>query len=398
MLLTDHLTLDRKHRTKDGYLAVRAKASRVGVYQYAGSEIDPDNKQGLRDRAMVNVLRDNGTVFDKAAARSFIGKPVTDDHPASAVTADNWTQHARGVIMGAMKEGDYLAFDILLTDAALIDKIEAGKRQLSNGYAAELEFGDFTADCGTKCEARQANLFGNHIAVVDRGRAGAECRIADAAVCERMDADTLAKIIRDGETYSAAELGDKNTRDGISKVGADLMATKQITFDGMPIEATDQAEAAIRKLEGQVSSLTDSKAESDTKVGELTAAVSTKDGEIAALNQKLKDAEIGPDKLQQMVADRSALIERAKGLDPKIVTDGKTDAEIRKEVVSAKLGDVAKDFDDNAIIGAFAGLTKDAKPNHGIDPVRKVIADGAVQFGDTASIRDAARASRYAAN
>jgi hypothetical protein len=65
-------------------MVVRAKAARTGVYQYAGSEVDPKNEHGLRDQALVNVLRDDATVFDKKAVHSFIGKPVTVDHPREA--------------------------------------------------------------------------------------------------------------------------------------------------------------------------------------------------------------------------------------------------------------------------------------------------------------------------
>ena len=96
--------LDAPKRTRDGYLAVRAKAARPGVYDYLGSEIDPENKHGLRDKGMVKVLRDENTVFDRAAVQSFIGKPVTNDHPSQPVTAGNWRDHARGTIMGAAKE------------------------------------------------------------------------------------------------------------------------------------------------------------------------------------------------------------------------------------------------------------------------------------------------------
>ena len=149
MHFTDALTLDAPRRTRDGYMAVRARVARTGVYQYLGSEIDPQNAHGLRDAGLVNVLRDESTVFEKAAVQSFIGKPVTDNHPSEAVTASNWRDHARGTIMGAMRDGDYLAFDLLLTDANAISKVDAGKRELSNGYAADLEFGKFKAQDGT---------------------------------------------------------------------------------------------------------------------------------------------------------------------------------------------------------------------------------------------------------
>ena len=86
-------------------MAVRARAARTGVYQYSGRDVDPENAHGLRDTAIVNVLRDEQTVFDTAAVHSFIGKPITDNHPTEAVTAQNWRDLSRGTIMGAMRDG-----------------------------------------------------------------------------------------------------------------------------------------------------------------------------------------------------------------------------------------------------------------------------------------------------
>jgi hypothetical protein len=76
------------------------------------------------------------------------------------------------------------------------------------------------------------------------------------------------------------------------------------------------------------------------------------------------------------------------------VTDGKTEAEIRKAVVDAKLGDVAKDFNDDAIAGAFKGLAKDVKPI--IDPVRNVLSGGVQTVGDEKSEFEKARAKQIA--
>lgn len=395
MFFADLLTLDAPRRTSEGFLVTRARSSRTGVYKYTGREVDPNNEHGLRDQAVVNVLRDGETVFDKKAAHSFIGKPITDEHPSVPVDSTNWRDHARGVVMGALKDGEHLAFDILLTDATAIAAVDAGKRELSNGYAADLEFGEFTADDGTACQVRQASIRGNHVAIVDKGRAGSTCAIADAARCVSLPADVF-ELLTDERTYSDGTDPHKNEparRETSTFEEGSHVATKTITFDGLPVEVTDAAEAVIRKLEGQLTKLTADKAAVDTKVGELTAQVSTKDGEIAALNQKVKDAEIGPDKLQQLVADRSALVDQAKAIDPNVVTDGKTDAEIRKAVVSAKLGDAAKDMDDATVAGAFKAFAKDAP----IDPVRKALLDGVrSNINDNgASVRDLARAAQF---
>lgn len=372
MYFADALTLDAPRRTKDGFLAVRARAARTGVYRYSGAEIDPDNKHGLRDKATVNVLRDEATVFDKAALHSFIGKPITDDHPAEAVTAKNWRDHARGTVMGAVRDGEYVAFDLLLTDAAAIAKVDGGKRELSNGYAADLEFGSFTAADGTVCEARQATIAGNHVALVGAGRAGSACRISDAAPCDALP--ILNLLDRSGEP-----------------------TVKKITLDGLTVDLSDAAavEAAINKLQTKLADANDAMGKTTAELEEEKKKSATKDGEIAALKSQLADAQ-DPAKLQAAADARAKLVADAKRMLPSLVTDGKSALEIKRAVVQAKLGDTAKDMADASIEGAFVALVpaQDAKP----DPLRSSIADAMprIVVTDTAHIRNAARAARYA--
>lgn len=172
------------------------------------------------------------------------------------------------------------------------------------------------------------------------------------------------------------------------------MATKTITFDGLPLEVTDAAEAAITKLQGQITTLTADKAKVEGDLKTANEAVSTKDGEIAALNKKLEDAKLSPEQIEKMVADRSALVATAKAIEPTLVADGKSEAEIRKAVVSAKLGDAAKDMDDAAVSGAFAVLAKDVKVETK-DGLRETIASQPMNVGDAkteyAKARDKAR-------
>lgn len=367
MYFADGLTLDAPRRTRDGYMAVRAKAAKTGVYEYSGREVDPNNEHGLRDQPTVKVLRDADTVFDKAAMHSFIGKPITDNHPSVSVNSRNWKDYARGTVMGAARDGEYLAFDILLTDADAIAKVDAGKRELSNGYSAELAFGDFTAPDGTKCPVRQARITaGNHVAIVDKGRAGSECRIADIAMCDAIPENILKDLQQETNV-------------------------KTLIIDGLPVNLGDAVavEALVSKLNTQI-------ADVKTALTTATATIATKDAEIAALNTKVADAEAkaSPAALQALIADRVAVSDKAKMLVPAIVTDGKSADDIRKAVVDAKLGDAAKDFNTDQIVAAFTVLAADAK---GTDSVRETVASGVVNIGDAASIRDAARATRYAA-
>jgi hypothetical protein len=403
MLFADKLTLDKPRRTTDGYLVVRAKAARTGVYQYAGTEVDPNNDHGLRDQALVNVLRDDETVFDKKAVHSFIGKPVTVDHPHEAVTADNWKDHASGVVMGALKDGEHLSFDLLLTDKAAITAVEDGKRELSNGYAAELVFGDFQAADGTACQAKQVSIRGNHVAIVDRGRAGSECAIADAARCTSLPADVF-DLLTDERTYSDGNGSGNNgparretsSPSGglrVTQDGEKPVTTKPILLDGYTFEVDAALETAIVKVQGELRDAAARAQKAEADLATLTTDKAKLEGEKAALETQLKDA-TDPAKLQAAAAARSALVDKAKAVIPNIVVDGKSDADLRKEVVTAKLGDDAKDFDDAKIEGAFAMLAKDAKPG---DVIRDAISSGVRSTANDsgASVRDLARASQF---
>lgn len=349
MYFADRLTLDAPKRLTGGYVAVRARAARTGVYDYAGREIDPENRHGLRDKAVVKVLRDESTVFDDRSARSFIGKPVTDNHPAEPVTADNWRQHARGTVMGAMRDGDYLAFDLLLTDAAAIAAVDAGKRELSNGYAADLEFGRFTAPDGTICDARQTSVTGNHVALVDRGRAGPECRIGDAAPCDAMVADALAHL-------STLILDSKEPK---------MAGT--IIVDGLPVSLADEAavRAVLDKKDAAIAA--GEKALADAKAG-YDKTLAEKDAEIDDLKKKVVDQA----QIDALADAKAEVVAKAKAVvgDKLGETKGKTVAEVRRMALDAKGIDVT-DKSDDYVEARFDALTADAKPAVvNIDPAK----------------------------
>lgn len=335
MYVADRLTLDAPRRTSDGYMAVRARSARVGHYQYSGTDVDPENKHGLRDQAVVNVLREESAVFDERAVRSFIGKPITDDHPSQPVTASNWRDHGRGVVMGAIRDGDHLAFDLILMDAATIAKVEAGKVELSNGYSAGLEFGSFTAADGTVCQARQTSITGNHVAIVDRGRAGPTCRIGDAAICDALPSNLF-------DTLKTEKPVKTMVIDGLTvdMANADTAIATVQTL----IAARDAATGKVTNLEAQA--VTDA------------ATLVAKDAEIAKLKKDLADAK---PTLQQLrdAGKAFAVIEAKAKANGVTVTDAMDEAAIMKAVVDKAMP--GNTYEGEYVRIAFDALTKDTK-------------------------------------
>lgn len=336
MQFCDALELGKPRRTKEGYLAVRARAARAGVYDYLGSEVDPEGAHFKADQ-VVKVYRPESEVFAKDAVHSFLMKPITDNHPSVPVTADNWKQHARGVAAAALRDGDHLAFDLLLMDAAAIEAVDSGKRELSNGYACELEIGDGTAPDGTAYQATQRTIRGNHIAIVDKGRAGSTCRISDGGNKLFENCDASPVIILDAREEPKP------------------MST--ITLDGLKVDLADAeaVKAAIAKLQGQVADAVTAQTTAETQVAALTTDKATLEAKVTTLEKQLEDAKVTPAQLRDAAAAFAKVQDQGKKLGVEI-TDDMDEGAIMKAAVTAKLGDAAKDWTDAQIETSFATL------------------------------------------
>lgn len=159
--------------TPEGFLVCRnVPIARTGYQQYLESELFEDGDPS----EIINVFRSPNEVFSTATIASFEGKPVTDGHPDVDVTPDNYKEFSKGhvqhVRVGRGDDADKILADLYITDQDLIDEIRNGKRQVSAGYYAE----DKEDETGRIC---QTKIRGNHVAVVDEGRAGHTVAIRD---------------------------------------------------------------------------------------------------------------------------------------------------------------------------------------------------------------------------
>jgi len=342
MQLFDAVTLGEPRLTRDGYLVADAKIARTGIQLYTGKEVDPENKQGWRDKAVVRVFRPESEVFSTDALASFAHRPVTNDHPAEAVSAANWKAHSVGMTGNEIaRDGEYIRVPMVVMDQAAIADWKAGKRELSCGYESKIVFDAGTTPTGEAYDAIQTDIRGNHLAIVARGRAGSECRIGD------QDAPFA------GRKPASLPHGDRR------------MTLKTITVDGLPVETTDAGIAAIEKLRGLLT-VSDAALTAEKTAHEKTKA--EKDAELAKKDSELEEAKkkvVEDAALDALVADRAAVVAKAKALDPNVVTDGKSNAEIKKAV----LGDTVKDKSDAYIDAAWDLKVVDAKD----DTIRNAI-------------------------
>lgn len=367
MQFTDAVTVSGTRRTADGYLIAEAKSVRTGIQLYSGDEV------GKPEMQVVRVYRPADQVFADASLQSFTHAPVTMNHPDEAVTSDNWKELAVGeVSTAAKKDGEWVHLPLILKDAAAISSVESGKRELSAGYTCELVWGDGVTPDGQEFNATQTNIKINHLAIVDRARAGSQARIGD------------------GASWGASPFtSDHNPKKET------IMTLKTVTVDGIPVEVTDQGATVITTLQKR---LEDAAAKMSTADAAHLAAIAAKDAELAK-----KDAELDATKakvlsdadIDKRVQDRADLVAVAAVIAKDVKTAGLSDAAIRKAVVTAKLGDAAVAGKADAYIDArFDILAEDAKKEAGADPFANVLKDGLKPAPNARSEADKARQDR----
>lgn len=346
MQFTDRSVVAGTRRRDDGYLVADVRIARTGMQTYLGSEV------GKPDMAVARIYRPGSEVFSEDTIKSAAHRPVTNDHPADMVTSKNWKKHAVGQTGDEVAgEGIYLRVPLMVSDEAAIKDIEGGKREVSAGYTCDLDWTAGTTPAGEAYDAIQKNIRLNHVAIVQRGRAGSEVRIGDAAPW------------------------------GVSPIPAaderkpDMPDLRTVTVDGLSVSATDQAAQAIDKLLGEREAAR--KALSDAQASH-TSAIAAQDAELAKKDAALDDAkgkQLSDADLDKRVQARADLITVAKAIAKDVKTDGLSDSDIRKAVVTAKVGDAAiKDKSQDYVDARFdilaeAAVKDGAKPNLA-DPFR----------------------------
>ncbi len=320
----DFMSLTSRQITDEGYLVAPGNMARTGVQDYRAYELGLD-ADGMDPMKVIRLHRPPEEVFDAASMASFESKPITIEHPPVAVTADNWTDLAKGEVRDVARSGDLMTGTLLIKAKDAIEALQSGKAQLSNGYTFELDMTPGTTADGRAYDGVQRNIRGNHVALVDAARCGSACRIADSQ--PKLEGNTMPD------------------------------AKRKVTVDGIPLEVEDTAAGVIDTLIKQRDEARDALTPLKTKAAEadgLKAALDKAHADIEALKKDV----ITPEARDAMVAEWAKLIGDAKRLVPDLTTDGKTCLAIRREVIGTLVG---KDATAKAVADAvLAGKALDS--------------------------------------
>lgn len=210
-----------------GYLRVDATIGKVGVVKYLRA-----------DGTYRKEFRPPEELFSSESLASFSGLPVVEDHPiGSLITPANAAKLQKGGAGTPFREADEVRNKLVVHDLGTVQRIIDGKRQISCGYVCDLDWtsGEYH---GEKYDAIQRNIRGNHIAIVDRGRAGEDVKIhMDSSA---MGADDVA--IEAIEVQMTLEEALKALAE--AKAKADVAETRAKAAEGKLEETRARADAA----------------------------------------------------------------------------------------------------------------------------------------------------------
>lgn len=236
------------------------------------------------------------------------------------------------------------------------------------------------------------------------------------------DADISCPIGKDGIIYTRAVEAGKKTADAANakplsdafatllkaittakpptaNQGATQMADKTILVDGISVTMGDQTASIVERC---IKGLTDNNAALNVKLTdaaaqatkaatdhaaaltELQKKLSDSEAKVSTLDKQVSDGKITPAKLDELVRDRATVVGKAKSVLDSVIVDGKTDHEIRAQIVQHVMGDSAKGWNEDQVRVSFDTLTKDAKVDtsangsagNSIDPYRASVIDG----------------------
>lgn len=311
--------------TPEGYLTVTVPITRPGVFPYQRSDGTIQMEAKLPEE-----------LFSDATIRSACSKPVTDDHPDELVTLDNFARYAKGLSHTDARVQDFkLYVSMTITDKALIEKIRNGKREISIGFLSDIvaESGEYA---GQRYEYVQRNIEINHIAIVDKGRAGPEVSIRG---------DSSAWQIE------------------IEKGGDNQMATFKI--DGKEYEIDSAVKAHIEALQAKLDAAEMKVKEFDALQGRFDAT----EAKLKAVEKELEEAkknQLSADELDKKVKERVELItSAAKFLGDSFDFAGKTDREIKEAVIQKMKPDFKGDGKSDEYINAFFDATVESAKTNG---------------------------------
>lgn len=341
-------TLRAPEKLPSGFLRADGTLTRPGIFSYRN-----------RDGSERLELRPDEEVFHADSLASFRQMPLTNDHPPGLLTSANAREYTVGNVgENVRRDGSHVAASMMITDAGAVQAVLDGKGQLSCGYSCDYEAKAGVHPTYGRYDGTQRKIRGNHVAIVDQGRAG------DARL--RLDAADDAAMVSPVHT----DTGEKRMK---------------ITIKGVETEVPDVAgQLYLAERKDSETALAAASKKADQESARADAAVEAK-----TLADKARNDAVDPVKLGVRVNERVALVLGARqALGTNIVLDALSDHDLRVKVLGKLAPTVKLDGKSPDYVQARYDIAMEQldKASPALDNVRRaaelVGADGKVVLDD----------------
>lgn len=226
----DSIPMDMTYFTEEGYLVDHPIVTSVGIFVYH----NPDG-------TMRRELRLPEEVFADRSLASYEGKPIIITHEAGYVDTENVQEEIVGTILSAgYQDGNDVRAKIIIHDMDSVKRM--GLRELSCGYNLRLEETPGVWE-GQPYDAIQRDIEINHLALVDKARAGEQARLnidSQSQNCLKGEKLTMDKTKRNDGAPTPDEL--TAAVEAFKQRRAERMGATSDGTDAVKVEVPTQVE------------------------------------------------------------------------------------------------------------------------------------------------------------
>lgn len=361
-VFNDQFSISTKNITDEGFVQADAIMSRVGIAVYKAGEFEDFKSFGASNADDdIRVYRPEETLFNDTTLKSFSNKPVTLGHP---INGEVNSKNAKRLSVGSIgdnvtRSGDMMKSRITITDEDAINSMDAGTKFLSVGYQGKIIAEKGITDSGESYDAKLIFMKGNHVALTDSPRAGIQCKVLDEKQKKRVK---MSKVKIKG---IEVEINDSAYQ---------AVTTLLDSYEEVAAQA-DSLQETINALNESIAALNEEKVNLTANLDALRSELEGMSNDETALNEK--------------VDEKVELIDSVRQYIPNFKFSGKTEREIKEEVIKSFNDSFIGEGKSNEYIAARmdAAIENANKYRNGSSVISK-INDSAIHGQQKISIHD----------
>lgn len=245
-------------RTTDenGFLHVGAShITKATVNPYYGREIPGWQEAGLDPETVYYGLRDPEEL--QASLETWAGLPLHIEHHIDSAEEPQKLTRVGAVGTGAVWNPPYVDAPLTVWDRAAIDAIEDGSfRELSCAYRYDPDFTPGSYE-GIPYDFIMRNIRGNHVALVEEGRAGPDVVVADSHPTSTKKGTLMGKFKKwfRGAQDDNPDIEKQEVE--LAQAIIDLHKVDPVTGEIVDVTEDEDKAEEIRKLVGELSAKLD---------------------------------------------------------------------------------------------------------------------------------------------